>query len=195
MGRRYKRFRRYSRFKPRKRWKSKIYYSAGKRGFFERLKDFLSSLVPSFRISETLKIIIILAIVYVFLTTHRDEAAIENKIFELVNDERAKVRIKPLTSDSDLNILAKQHSMKMKREWSFEHSKNNIGENIIEAPIYYWTTDCGMTVTNNQVAKCMVKTWIESPLHYSNMISSRYSKTGIGVSCNIIECKGTQNFK
>ena len=76
-----------------------------------------------------------------------------------------------------------------------EHTNCNVGENIVEIPVWYWTGGCGLTITNNQIAQCMVKSWSESPGHYTNMIDSSYSITGVGVSCDIFECKGTQNFK
>tara|TARA_Y100000294_G_scaffold176140_1_gene197799 strand:+ start:2036 stop:2488 length:453 start_codon:yes stop_codon:yes gene_type:complete len=149
--------------------------------------------------NETLKEwmygIIFLIIAYLLITWHRDESVIENKIFDGVNEIRSDLGIHKLTRNSNLDSLAVKHSTKMKEEYFFEHSNDNVGENIFDSPIWYWTEGCGLTITNNQIANCMVKGWSESPGHYANMIDSSYSATGLGVSCNIFECKGTQNFR
>jgi uncharacterized protein YkwD len=136
-----------------------------------------------------------LIILCLLITAHRDESAIEAKIFDEVNDIRIHQGTHNLTRNSNLDTLAKNHSIKMKELNYLEHTNYNVGENIVEIPVWYWTGGCGLTITNNQIAQCMVKSWSESPGHYTNMIDSSYSITGVGVSCDIFECKGTQNFK
>lgn len=128
------------------------------------------------------------------ITLERNELVIEQEILELVNQERAKYSIHSLKISNRLNKLAKQHSIKMMEENFFEHSNNNVGENVIEIPIHCWVEGCGLTYTNNQIAKCMVSSWVSSPLHHQNMVDVSYSITGIGVSCDFFMCKGTQNF-
>ena len=149
--------------------------------------------------NETLKdwliVIGILLIIYTLIDRHRDEAQIEDKIFELVNNERSKVGSIPLMKGGYLGEIAKEHSNWMMETGSFEHSSYNVGENVAMSPIYYWTEGCGITITNNQVASCIVKSWIGSSGHYDNMISFEYIKTGIGVACNIFSCKATQTFE
>ncbi len=124
----------------------------------------------------------------------RNEARIEKKILELVNEERARNGVRALTSNSKLNNLARQHSDKMMNENFFEHSGDNVGENIGETPIHYAVIGCGATYTDNAIASCMVNGWIGSPGHHQNMIDVTYGITGVGVSCDISKCRGTQNF-
>ena len=119
---------------------------------------------------------------------------IEQRIFELVNEERQRVGVSKLKANNRLDNLAKQHSEKMMDENFFEHSNDNVGENIGEIPIHYLVEGCGATYSNNQIAECMVRGWIGSSGHYQNMIDVSYSITGIGVSCNMFMCRGTQNF-
>ena len=138
--------------------------------------------------------IILIVLLGVFGKLNRNEELIERRVFELVNEEREKFGVHKLILDSTLNKLAKEHSTKMLEEGFLEHSKGDIGENIVEVPIWYDVDGCGLVITNNQIAKCIMGSWKESFLHYSNMIDSGYMITGIGVSCNILECKGTQNF-
>ena len=124
----------------------------------------------------------------------KKDQIIENKIFNLVNKERARYGVQPLIFNDKLNELAQRHSDKMMNENFFEHSNDNVGENIVDIPLHYWVEGCGVVYTNNQIAKCMVKGWIESKGHHENMISLDYSLTGIGVTCELLGCKGTQNF-
>lgn len=133
-------------------------------------------------------------IAYLLITWHRDESVIEDNIFLEVNDIRTELGLNELTQNSRLDLMAKTHSIKMRESWNFEHSDDNVGENIFDSPVHYWTVGCGLTYTNNQIAKCMVKGWVESPGHYANIIEPTYITTGVGVSCNFFECKGTQNF-
>jgi len=124
----------------------------------------------------------------------RDETVIEDIVFRLVNEERAKVGKNLLKRSGKLDNLAKEHSIRMIQESFFEHSTgNNVGENIIHTPIGD-VEGCGLTLTNNAIAECMVDGWIDSPGHYANMIHRQYRKTGVGVYCGALECKGTQNF-
>ena len=95
---------------------------------------------------------------------------------------------------------AKSHSEDMIKNNYFEHNNVNLGENIGEVPItwipFFITVEgCFITLTNNQIASCHVDGWVNSPGHYSNMISSSYSEIGVGVDCNFFECKATQNFR
>lgn len=82
----------------------------------------------------------------------------------------------------------------------FEHSSLNFfypstaGENIGETPIHYNVVGCGSTYGNSQMAECFVSGWIGSPGHHENMISSSFSMTGIGVSCDSSKCRATQVF-
>jgi len=146
------------------------------------------------KVEEWLYLIGFLIIVYLLITWHRGESVIEDEIFEEVNNIRIDLGIQKLTRNSNLDTLGKKHSIIMMEEKFFEHSNDNVGENIFYSPVWFWTEGCGLTITNNQIARCMVKGWSESPGHYANMIDSSYSNTGVGVSCNTFECKGTQNF-
>lgn len=136
---------------------------------------------------------LLLVIICAAITIHRDETKIQNRIFELVNEEREKVGISALVYDASLSKVAKEHSDRMIEEHFLGHRDIGIGENVFECPVWYWTSGCGLTITNNQIAECMVEGWKKSPGHYSNMISFQYTRTGIGVSCNLFECKENQN--
>jgi hypothetical protein len=124
-----------------------------------------------------------------------DESEVENKILKLVNEERASNGRGSLAERSDLKSMAVGHSRRMLNEGFFEHSNYNVGENIGMTPRHYMVVGCGPVLTENQIANCLVASWIESPGHHMNMIDSSYSVTGIGVSCDLTECLATQTFQ
>ncbi len=142
----------------------------------------------------------ILLLVFVFVLSYQiivienlDESQIEEKVFELVNKEREGVGLGVLVRENGMDEVAKKHSVKMRDGYFFGHSETERGENIYHSPIL-GSTRCGFTLSNDDIARCMVNGWVESPVHYSNIVSSEFSYTGVGVSCNFIECFGTQNF-
>ncbi|MFH1376578.1 MAG: CAP domain-containing protein [Candidatus Woesearchaeota archaeon] len=127
-------------------------------------------------------------------SVENDEINIEENILKLVNEERGRNGVGSLRFDSSLNNMAKTHSERMLEEGFFEHSNYNVGENIFMTPKHYWVEGCGVVYTDNQVASCVVSGWIDSPGHHTNMIDASYSITGIGVACDLFECKATQTF-
>lgn len=130
----------------------------------------------------------------------RNTELIEERILILVNEERQNYGARNLISKTNLNNFAKDWSDKMMAENFFEHSNLNFaysslaGENIGETPIHYSVIGCGQTYSNNAIAECFVRGWINSPGHHKNMINKQFYNTGIGVSCDLFECKATQVF-
>lgn len=130
----------------------------------------------------------------------RDYDFIENRIFELVNEERNRQGASALRSNVNLNSYARSWSEKMISENFFEHSNLNFayysiaGENIAETPIHYNVVGCGSTYSNEAMAQCFVTGWIESPGHHKNMISRSFSMTGVGIACDSSKCRATQVF-
>ena len=75
-----------------------------------------------------------------------------------------------------------------------------IGENIMDMPItfvpfFITVENCFIVLTNHQIAQCAINGWKRSPDHYSNMISADYTEIGVGVYCNFLNCKLTQEFR
>lgn len=75
-----------------------------------------------------------------------------------------------------------------------------IGENIMDMPItiipfFITVPDCFIVLTNHQIVQCSFDGWKKSSGHYSNMINPSYTEIGIGVYCNFLGCKLTQDFR
>ncbi|RME31597.1 CAP domain-containing protein [Candidatus Woesearchaeota archaeon] len=156
---------------------------------------------------------LLLSAALLFPTLLRDETVIEGEVARLVNEERDRHALNPLVFDSVLGHVAETYSKRMLTYQFFWHNRQltedeafrrqpidsvierygfYIAENIVETPVGF-SSICGLTLTNRQIAKCMVELWRESKPHYTTMLGT-YSATGVGVACDLFECKGTQYF-
>ncbi len=161
-----------------------------------------------------LALLILCAAAIILPGTLRDEARIAGYVTRMVNDERAATHEHPLVVDPLLARLAEDYSRRMLQYHFFWHNRRlvesealrkqpieevvrhygpYIAENIVETPVGF-STRCGLTLTNKQIAACMVRLWEQSKPHRETMLSGQYGATGIGISCNLVECKGTQYF-
>lgn len=106
-----------------------------------------------------------------------------NSVLQYVNQYRSEVGVSALTLDSSLTLAAEIRALEMGWSNKFDHTRPNgsscfsvvdelgisyysLGENIAYG---YWDA---ASVSNG---------WKNSPGHYSNMISSNFSRIGIGV--------------
>ena len=89
-----------------------------------------------------------LIILCLLITAHRDESAIEAKIFDDVNDVRINQGTHDLTRNSNLDTLAKNHSIKMKpiilkpREVSLQWRDEVTDGSVLKKWEYINTVDC-----------------------------------------------------
>lgn len=118
-----------------------------------------------------------------------DTVKVEQEIFRIVNEERAKNGLDPYRYDDRLADLARIHSQNMKNNSFFSHNDHlgmnpsqrkqkfypqllgGIGENIAS---HYGPTE-------EQVARNFMTSWMNSPGHRANILSSKYSHIGVGV--------------
>lgn len=106
---------------------------------------------------------------------------LEREFFDLVNRERRNRGMRVLSYSSVLTDVARRHSARMASEGRLYHNtselrseefarRNNyptmVGENVGEGPSVQWLHDAFMN----------------SPSHRSNIIESRYTAMGIGVT-------------
>lgn len=112
----------------------------------------------------------------------------EYHIFELVNRERARVRLSQLQWDDQLADLARSYSEQMADENFFSHYDRSgatvvqraeqqrvkgwarIGENLFE------------TYGLNDISAFAIRGWMRSPSHRSNMLDRSWDATGIGIA-------------
>lgn len=136
-----------------------------------------------------------------------DTAKIEQRIFELTNEERLMAGLNPLRYDEGIADVAAYHSKDMADNNYYDHvspdgeslrarlSQFNVrcsaaGENINQGGSYYGD------YTNEMMADNAVSSWMDSQGHRDNILSPMYSRIGVGVEFNSLGNVAylTQNF-
>lgn len=154
-----------------------------------------------------------------------DEERISRLVFEETNAQRRRHRLAPLQADESLRIAALRHSTDMARRGYFSHTSGRflrrekfsdriqqsgfrgrkMAENIAMYPtVKGWAASgdgrgYGLSYHNYQdLAREIVRGWMESPGHRRNILDPSLSHLGVG--CQIADRRGvpyvysTQNF-
>jgi uncharacterized protein YkwD len=117
------------------------------------------------------------------VASNSEASDLERATVKMVNKYRETHQLSPLEIDSDLTIIARQHSQEMLRTGKIGHygSKDRLA--LISQKIRYRMA--GENVGYNLNAKDpildIVVGWISSPGHRRNMLR-KYDVTGIGVA-------------
>jgi uncharacterized protein YkwD len=137
-----------------------------------------------------------------------DISELEQEVHNLINSERTNNGLRPLSWDDNIVTIAREHSKDMVDRNFFAHVNPNgedpterakrhgyscvkdygsyytygLAENIAETPIYSDVIGCGSTTSLDSLAKCIVDGWMGSPGHRENILTSTYTKTGIGIA-------------
>jgi uncharacterized protein YkwD len=124
-------------------------------------------------------------------------AALEQRIFGLIQDERHKIdpKAKTLAPDSELATVARQRSADMAAKSYMAHAgpdgqtsatlimdqdndfQGLLGENIAAQ---HYTKQSGVDV--EAFAQRFVKTWVDSPDHKENLSFADYDRSGVGAA-------------
>jgi uncharacterized protein YkwD len=130
---------------------------------------------------------------------HTQMAALEQRIFDLVQDERYKIdpKAKTLVLDSELIGVARERSADMATKNYFAHASPNgqtsatiimdkdadfqglLGENL--AAQHYLTAQ-GVDI--DVFARRFVDSWLASPSHKDNLAFAGYDRSGVGAAVN-----------
>ena len=142
------------------------------------------------------------------LPTKVDLAQGEQRLFTLINQERANNGLHPLIWDENLASYSRKHSADMASSEKVYHntaelSVLNVGENALMIsksyggfgflPYFYFN----FYRDSNTLWKDSVKTWMDSAGHRANILTSTYIYTGIGIAIvsDGITFYVTQDFK
>ncbi len=126
-------------------------------------------------------------------------AALEMRIFELIQDERRRIdpTAKMLALDSELMTVARNRSLDMAAKNYMAHQgpdgqtsaslimdedqdfQGLLGENIAAQ---HFTKAGGVDVET--FARAFVKTWVDSPDHKENLSFAAYDRSGVGAAVN-----------
>ena len=146
---------------------------------------------------------------------------LEKEIHRLINVQRISNSLRLLVWDDTIALIAREHSEDMVKRNFFLHDNpsgegptergkrhgyncmkdygsyytEGLAENIGQTPIYSDVLGCGSTTTLESLAECIVDGWMTSPGHRENILTSTYTKTGIGVAYSESDnAYSTQNF-
>ena len=108
--------------------------------------------------------------------------SIEQQVVKLVNAERAKVGVKPLTSDWELARVARFKSEDMRDNRYFDHNSPMYGtpfQMMKSFGINYRAA--GENIAAGQTtAESVMKAWMNSPGHKQNILSPNFTHIGVG---------------
>lgn len=117
-------------------------------------------------------------------TSNIDTAALEQSIFNQINNYRASQGLPALTRNSAIDNPARIHSQNM-ANGTVPFGHTGFAQRVIATGISY--KSAGENVASNQgysdPATVAVQGWLKSPGHLAN-IRGNYNKTGIGVAKN-----------
>ena len=112
--------------------------------------------------------------------------SLESQVVKLVNVERAKQGLQPLTENWQLSRVARYKSADMATKNYFSHTSPTYGSpfKMMESfGIKY--SSAGENIAYGQKTPEQVMTaWMNSPGHRSNIMSPSYSQIGVGYATN-----------
>lgn len=115
-------------------------------------------------------------------------SSIERRAFDLINAEREAKGEEPLVLDGELCRMARLHSEKMARLNFFDHTDPD-GTDVVGRARALGIIDWSALAENiayNQgtgdPVSVAVKSWMRSPGHRANILSERFTRSGIGVA-------------
>ncbi len=135
-------------------------------------------------------------------------SATARRILALVNQARATSRQcggtthqarGPLTLDTRLNAAAQGHARDMAANDYFDHTGrdgSNVGDRVTRQG-YAWSAVGENIAAGQQTAEEVMRAWLDSPGHCSNIMSGSYTELGVGLATNSASRYGiywAQNF-
>lgn len=120
----------------------------------------------------------------------------ENAMLDLINKDRAKANLSPLTLDYNLRIAARLHSIDMAKNGYFSHvdlAGRTPADRMIEGGVTFWMAGENIALAPNyELAEIG---FMNSPKHRDNILDPRFGRIGIGIIDTVIYGKMvTQNF-
>jgi len=130
------------------------------------------------------------AIVLQDVMGHEDLRSLEHRAFEAVNRIRSQRGLSPLKAMGDLSAVARAHSVDMAEREYFDHRSPEGGlpsDRVKEAGIPFFRVAENIQYNYNapEPVENAVQSWMESPAHRANILSSDFTHTGLGVASDV----------
>ncbi|MBE6910448.1 MAG: sporulation protein [Ruminococcaceae bacterium] len=110
------------------------------------------------------------------------ERAYEREVVRLVNEERAKAGVAPLTEDGELSRIARLKSRDMRDRGYFDHNSPAYGtpfQMLRSFGITYRTAGENIAM-GYRTPEAVVAAWMNSPGHRANILNASYTTIGVG---------------
>lgn len=119
-----------------------------------------------------------------YISTINFSTSWSQEVVRLINVERQKQKLKPLTSDSPLTQIAIIKAQDMVNRGYFEHVSPYYGAPWDLATLFdYPYTSFGENIARNIPSpEAAVKAWMASPTHHDNIMKANYTNTGVAVA-------------
>lgn len=110
------------------------------------------------------------------------DSAYENEVVSLINAERSKAGLSPLTKQSQLTAAARLHSQDMACNDFFSHTSPTTGSPFdrIAAQGYSYSWAGENIAAGYGSAAALVQGWMNSPGHKANILSENFTQIGVG---------------
>jgi len=110
----------------------------------------------------------------------------EQKVVELVNIERQKVGLSALTLDSAISNVARTKSKDMATNNYFAHQSPTYGSagDMLTRFGIKWSAWGENIASGQRTPEAVVTAWMNSAGHRANILSSNFSKIGVGYATN-----------
>ncbi|WP_033827043.1 SafA/ExsA family spore coat assembly protein [Bacillus andreraoultii] len=110
------------------------------------------------------------------------EKNFEAQVVKLVNQERAKAGLKPMTHNWELSRVARYKSMDMRDRGYFSHTSPTYGSPFTMMNNFgIRSSAAGENIAEGQsTPQAVVTSWMNSPGHRANILSTNYTQIGVG---------------
>lgn len=112
-------------------------------------------------------------------------AAIQQRILELTNEQRAAYGLAPLSYDANLQYTADVRAAEQAQSFSHIRPDGSDWSTAFPADSYYFLGEnlatCDSILTDDSFASSCVKWWMESDDHRGNILNTCYSVMAVGV--------------
>jgi len=111
-----------------------------------------------------------------------DVKSIENKVASLVNQERAKKGLQPLSTNWQLARVARYKSTDMMNKNYFSHTSPTYGSpfNMMESFGIKFSSAGENIAMGQRTPEEVMNAWMNSPGHRANILGGNFSQIGVG---------------
>lgn len=119
-------------------------------------------------------------------TASSSVSSYEQKVVELVNVERQKAGLSSLTLDTAISNIARMKSKDMATNNYFAHQSPTYGSagDMLTKNGIKWSAWGENIASGQKTPQEVVTAWMNSPGHKANIMSTNFSKLGVGYALN-----------